>query len=207
MDHPETKAKEVVAVPGRKATSMRREDLLKKCTMSVLLANLDKDLLEKASEVEEASLQEEVSIDLAEAISIPTEEAASSDQAEVDHLEREEMTRTVLKDKDSIELPWAALSEEIAESSEAPVEAEEAVAAIEVDTMVLKEAAAELENLGFLQIRGMETSVERAKRQLLLECTKDPEEVEARVPSKTEPDFPHIYVIEKNDELFDQSIF
>lgn len=200
------KVKEVVA--GRKATSMRREVLLKKCTMSVLLVNLDKDLPEKASEEEEALLLEEVSIDLAEAISILTEEAANSDLAEVDHPEREEMTRMVPKE-DSIELPWAVLSEEIAESSEAPVEAEEAVAATEVDTMVLKEAAAELENLGFLQTRGKETSVERAKRQLLLEYTKDPEEVEARVPvsSKTEPDFPQIYVIEKNDEMYDQSIF
>lgn len=205
MDHQEIKVREVVV--ERKATSMRREVLLKKCTMSVLLVNLDKDLLEKASEEEkeEALLQEEVSIDLVEAISIPTEEAASSDQAEVDHPEREEMTRMVLRDL--IELPWATLSEEIAEFSEAPVEAEEAVAATEVDTMVLKEAAAELENLGFLQTKGMETSVERAKRQLLLECTKDPEEVEAKVPSKTEPDFPHIYVIEKNLDLFDQSIF
>lgn len=66
--------------------------------------------------------------------------------------------------------------------------------AIEVDMKVLKEVAAELENLGFLQTKDMELSVERAKRQLLLECTKDPEEVEAKVPSKTEPDFPHIYV-------------
>lgn len=123
MDHPEiiTHRREVVA--KRKEISMRREVLLKKCTMSVLLANLeildriiDKDLPAKASEEEEASFLEEVNIDLVEAISIPKEEVANSDLAEVDHPEREEeMTKAVLL-KGSIEHKWAALLEEIAAS-------------------------------------------------------------------------------------------
>jgi len=179
--------------------------------MSVLLPeNQDRDLPLKASEEEAAadSLQE-VNIDLAEAISTLREEEESSDLIEVPTEEEEDLGMNSLKAL--IELKWAALLEVIVASSEALVEAEEVAAAIEEDitriVMVLKEVDAELENLGFLPTKGMETSVERAKRQLLLECTKDPEEVELKVPSKTEPNFPQIYVIEKKPELLDRFIF
>jgi len=169
---------------------------LPKCTMIVPLENQDRkeDLPVKASE--EEALHQEVTTDLPEAISILKGEEENLDPLEAEVIitvvnseEDEEMNSL----KDSIELKWAALLEVIVASSEALVEAEE-VAVIEEDIMniakVLIEVAAELENLGFLPTKGMELSVERAKRQLLLECTKDQEEVELKVPSKTEPDFP-----------------
>lgn len=177
-------------------------EVLPKCTMNVLKEKENQgrkeDLLVKASE-EEASHQE-VNTDLAEAILTLKEEEENLDPLEAEVIitvvsseEEEEMIVNSLKA--SIELKWAALLEVIVASSEALVEAEEVAAVIEEDIMniatVLKEVeAAELENLGFLPTKGMELSVERAKRQLLLECTKDQEEVELKVPSKTEPDFP-----------------
>jgi hypothetical protein len=169
---------------------------LPKCTMIVPLENQDRkeDLPVKASE--EEALHQEVTTDLPEAISI-----LKGEEENLDPLEAEVIITVVNSEEDEemnslkalIELKWAALLEVIVASSEALVEAEE-VAVIEEDIMniakVLIEVAAELENLGFLPTKGMELSVERAKRQLLLECTKDQEEVELKVPSKTEPDFP-----------------
>lgn len=209
---PRVKKKVILKEEEDSILMTRAPEVLQKCTMSVLLPeNQDRDLPLKASE-EEAVVDSllEVNIDLAEAISTLREVEESSDPIEVPTEEEEDLGMNSLKAL--IELKWAALLEVIVASSEALVEAEEVAAAIEEDITrivmeVLKEVDAELENLGFLPTKGMETSVERAKRQLLLECTKDPEEVELKVPSKTEPNFPQIYVIEKKPELLDRFIF